>query len=73
MKFGDVKLGTQLINPDGTYCRSIGIFPQGVKDTYKFTFEDGATLEAGAEHLWGSIYRVGVFAVRIDHVTKSVK
>jgi len=49
---GEIKVGDQVINPDGGYANVIGIFPQGVMDIYRVTFSDGSFTDCTAEHLW---------------------
>jgi len=49
---GDIKVGDQVINPDGGCANVIGVFPQGVMDIYRVTFSDGSFAECTAEHLW---------------------
>jgi DNA primase/replicative DNA helicase len=49
---GDVRVGTQVINPSGGTANVIGIFPQGVREIYKVTFSDGSSTECDKEHLW---------------------
>ena len=51
-ELGSLKIGSQVSNPDGTIARVIGIYPHGIKDIYKFTFDDGSSTECGLEHLW---------------------
>ncbi|MBI3175198.1 MAG: hypothetical protein HYZ25_15845 [Chloroflexi bacterium] len=48
----DIKIGDQVIDPDGGYANVIGIFPQGVMDIYRVTFSDGSFTECTDEHLW---------------------
>jgi hypothetical protein len=49
---GEMRVGDQVINPDGGYANVIGIFPQGVMDIYRVTFSDGSFTDCTAEHLW---------------------
>lgn len=49
---GDIKVGDQVSNPDGTIAKVIGVWPQGIKDIYRVSFDDGASCEVGLEHLW---------------------
>lgn len=49
---GDIKVGDIVSCPDGSSASVSGVFPQGKKDIYKFTFSDGRTAEACGEHLW---------------------
>jgi hypothetical protein len=51
-KIGDLKIGDEVIGSNGKSCNVIGVFPQGKKETYKITFNDGYTILAGDEHLW---------------------
>ena len=51
-KIGDIKIGDKVIGSDGKPHNVIGVFPQGVKETYKITFNDGFSILAGDEHLW---------------------
>ena len=49
---GNIKVGDQVINPDGGYANVIGVFPQGIMDIYRVTFSDGSFTECTANHLW---------------------
>ncbi|MBX3038567.1 MAG: hypothetical protein KF758_16775 [Anaerolineales bacterium] len=49
---GEIKVGDQVINPDGGYANVIGIFPQGVMDIYRVIFSDGSSTEVTEDHLW---------------------
>ena len=51
---GDIKVGDQVINPDGGYANVIGVFPQGVMDIYRVTFSDGSFTECTARSSLGS-------------------
>ncbi|MFA6018491.1 MAG: LAGLIDADG family homing endonuclease [Patescibacteria group bacterium] len=51
-KMGDMQLGDAVSCPDGTVARVIAVYPQGVVDVYRVTFEDGSSCEVGLEHLW---------------------
>jgi hypothetical protein len=51
-KIGDIKIGDKVIGSDGKPYNVIGVFPQGVKETYKITFNDGFSILSGDEHLW---------------------
>lgn len=56
VKMGDIKIGHAVFDRQGNPTKVIGIFPQGVKDVYKVTFQDGSSTECGLEHLW--TYRI---------------
>lgn len=49
---GDIKVGDYVIAPDGYPTKVTGVFPQGVKDIYKTTYEDGRVSKSGLEHQW---------------------
>ncbi|EPT7034281.1 toprim domain-containing protein [Cronobacter malonaticus] len=49
---GDVKIGDQVASVDGNPSTVTGIFPQGVRDVYRVTFEDGRYVDCAGEHLW---------------------
>jgi len=51
-KIGDLKVGDKIIGSDGKPYNVVGVFPQGVRETYKITFNDGFSILAGDEHLW---------------------
>lgn len=51
-KMGDIKIGDNVCTPDGGSGRVVGIFPQGVRDVYRITFNDGAYADCDIEHLW---------------------
>lgn len=52
VKHGDIKVGDLVCLPKGGVAEVDGVFPQGDKDVYEFTFSDGRKCEAGLEHLW---------------------
>ena len=51
-KIGNIKIGDKVIGSDGKSHNVIGVFPQGIKETYKITFNDGFSILSGDEHLW---------------------
>jgi hypothetical protein len=51
-RFGDLKVGDKIIGSNGNPCNIIGVYPQGVKDTYKITFNDGYSIITDGSHLW---------------------
>jgi SNF2 family DNA or RNA helicase len=50
--FGDLKVGDRIIGSNGKPCNITGVFPQGVKDIYKITFNDGYNIVTDGSHLW---------------------
>lgn len=51
-RMGDVRVGSFVVGMDGKPKVVKGVFPQGVKKTYKVTFSDGSSTECCDEHLW---------------------
>jgi len=51
-RMGDIAIGDQINNPDGSIARVIGVYPQGKKDIYEVTFIDGAKTKVTLDHLW---------------------
>lgn len=49
---GDIKVGDDVISVDGDSTKVTNVYPQGVKDMYKVTFDDGSSTECCKEHLW---------------------
>lgn len=49
---GDVKIGDEVLCPDNTINKVIGVYPQGVEKVYKITFSDGAYTHCSENHLW---------------------
>lgn len=54
-KAGEIKVGDYLISRKGTPTKVLGVFPQGISNNYKITFNDKSTTNCGREHLW-SVY-----------------
>jgi hypothetical protein len=55
-EIGSLYIGDWVIGSTGKAVRVIGIFPQGVKPSYKVSFSDDTSVEAGPEHLWTVAY-----------------
>lgn len=49
---GDLAAGDLVTCPDGKVAPITGVFPQGEKDIYRVTFEDGRSAECCDDHLW---------------------
>jgi phage terminase large subunit len=47
-----ITLKDKLVSIDGTYTKIKGIFPQGLKQTYTLTFDDGVSSTVDNTHLW---------------------
>ncbi len=52
VQFGDLKVGDEIIGSNGKPCNITGVYPQGVKDLYRVTFNDGYSSLCCKEHLW---------------------
>lgn len=48
----DIKLGSIVYDGLGNKCSVVGVFPQGLKDVYRITFEDGTYVDCCEDHLW---------------------
>jgi len=51
-KLGDIVVGDNVVGSDGTPIKVNGVYPQGEKDLYKISFNDGTSTLCGKEHLW---------------------
>ena len=49
---GDIKLGDLLFDKNGNPTRVVGVYPQGMQETYEVTLRDGRKVKCNAEHLW---------------------
>lgn len=49
---GSIGLYDEVIGSNGKETQVIGVFPQGVRDIYKVTFNDGAVAYADGDHIW---------------------
>jgi ATP-dependent DNA helicase RecG len=51
-KIGDLKIGDKAIDSNGKSITVTGVFPHGIKDLYRVTFNDNYSVLVGDEHLW---------------------
>lgn len=49
----ELKVGDQVMNPDGNSCHVVAIHEKGMQPAYRVTFADGASVECDGDHLWG--------------------
>ncbi len=49
---GTLEVGDLVIGSDGTPTPVLGVFPQGSKDVFRVSAQDGSSTLACAEHLW---------------------
>lgn len=52
---GDVQVGDYVFSREGTPTKILGVFPQGKRDVYRVTLEDGRTLDVSDNHLWAVV------------------
>lgn len=48
----DLKLGDQVITPCGDVAEIGGVYPQGLRPTYRIVLSDGRFADADIDHLW---------------------
>jgi len=51
-KIGELTIGDKVIGSDGNSYNVTGVFPQGIKDLYRVTFNDGYSILCCDEHIW---------------------
>lgn len=51
-KIGNIGIGDTVMTPKGTETIVTGVYPQGIKDVYTITLDDGRKVKACKEHLW---------------------
>ena len=49
---GDLQVGDLVVGSDGEPTPVLGVYPQGEKDVYRVTAQDGASVLCCGEHLW---------------------
>ncbi|WP_245598543.1 PhoH family protein [Glycomyces arizonensis] len=49
---GKLEVGDLVIGSDGKPTPVLGVYPQGVKDIYRLTTQDGASVLCSGDHLW---------------------
>src|SRR5208282_3689288 len=52
----EIKIGDEVIDPNGNIVNVTAIFPQGEKDIYEIIFADGSKARSCKEHLWECWY-----------------
>ncbi|MFJ8494116.1 helicase-related protein [Streptomyces sp. NPDC094038] len=51
-RMGDLKVGDEVIVPQGEIALIDGVFPQGERDVWRLVLSDGSHVECDDEHLW---------------------
>jgi len=49
---GELTVGDLVLGSDGEPTPVIGVYPQGEKDIYRLTTQDGASTLCSGDHLW---------------------
>lgn len=52
IRMADVKIGLEIANPDGSFSKITGVFPQGQKQICRVHFSDETYVDCCEEHLW---------------------
>lgn len=47
-----LRIGDDIIDPDGGWAKVTGVYPQGQRDIYEIKTSDGGSTRCCAEHLW---------------------
>ncbi|MFE7900108.1 helicase-related protein [Streptomyces sp. NPDC057424] len=51
-RMGDLRVGDEVVVPDGEIALIDGVFPQGERDVWRIVLSDGSSVECDDEHLW---------------------
>ncbi|MFI7294225.1 helicase-related protein [Streptomyces sp. NPDC050121] len=51
-RMGDMRVGDEVVVPDGEIALIDGVFPQGMRDVWRLVLSDGSSVECDDEHLW---------------------
>ena len=52
VKMGEINVNDLVIGRDGNASKVIGVYPQGIRQIYKVTFNDNTSTLCDGEHLW---------------------
>ena len=58
-KMRDVKVGDVVAGEDGKFHTVLGVFPQGLKPTYRAHFSDGTYVDCSDDHIWSILDKNG--------------
>lgn len=59
-KFGDLRVGDEVVGSSGRPTVVEGIFPLGIVPSYRISFSDGASVVCSEDHLWHVIDLYGI-------------
>lgn len=54
---GDIRVGDQVSNPDGSTSRVIALYRPGRSKLYRLTFSDGASVRCDGGHIWAGRFQ----------------
>lgn len=69
---GELEIGDAVCTPDGGDAPVIGLYPQGEKDVYRITLDDGSYTDATIDHLW-EVVSVGRESVSVMTTGELIK
>ena len=69
-KMGDIKVDDKVIAANGLITRVTAVYPQGMKDINRITFEDGRSTECCNEHLWKVYYNGDMHIEDTEDISK---
>jgi hypothetical protein len=67
-RLDELEIGDFVFDETGCPTRILGIFPQGMLDTYEVTFNDGRKTRCNIEHIW-SIYKKDNYFAELENRT----
>lgn len=71
-RIGDIKIGDLVISDNGQPAKVTGVFPQGKKELYRVTLNDGFSVLVCREHLWAvkasDEDRIGYHILSVDQL-----
>lgn len=68
---GDLKAGDKVLSRNGDTATVLGVYPQGAKQLYRVTLDNGASAECCVEHIW-HILHIGAHLWTEDCPTSAV-
>ncbi|MER5428809.1 helicase-related protein [Streptomyces sp. NPDC002588] len=51
-RMGDLRVGDEIVVPDGDIALIDGVYPQGEREVWRLILSDGSSVECDDEHLW---------------------
>lgn len=73
-RLGDIKVGDYVFDRNGMPTKVLGVYPQGVLDNYKISFNDGRYAYCGIDHIWTCHNKGKVFDITVrEMLEKGVK